>query len=149
MKKLKTVLLLWIGLIFYCNCQAQTDPVQLGVRISNNAPTINTGISVRYFLADDKAVEGLVSFNPLAMGALYEIFKPTRAEGLNYFYGAGAYVGFGGRFSSGVQGIIGLDYSFTEIPLNFSIDWKPELNIIRSVNFEPSAIGISARFAFR
>jgi hypothetical protein len=41
---------------------------------------------------------------------------------------------------------LGLDYNFTNLPLNLSLDWKPELSLIRTVNFEPAAVGISARF---
>ena len=68
-------------------------------------------------------------------------------EGLKWFYGAGAYLGFDSdktntdRALMGAQGIIGLDYKFANLPLNLSLDWKPELNIIDNINFEPAAVG--------
>jgi hypothetical protein len=34
------------------------------------------------------------------------------------------------------------------LPLNLSLDWKPELNIIDNINFEPAAVGFSIRFTF-
>jgi len=67
---------------------------------------------------------------------------------LQWFYGGGGYVGFGGDTNVGGMGIIGLDYKFNNAPLNLSLDWKPELNIISDINFEPAAIGFSARFTF-
>jgi hypothetical protein len=34
-------------------------------------------------------------------------------------------------------------------PLNFSIDWKPELTVTQEFSFEPQALGVSARFTFK
>ena len=48
----------------------------------------------------------------------------------------------------GAMGVVGLDYKFANAPLNLSLDWKPELNIIDEINFEPATIGFSARFTF-
>ena len=71
-------------------------------------------------------------------------------ESLNWFYGGGGYVGWQyGNTYLGPTGIIGMDYKFPNIPLNLSIDWKPELDIIPAINFVPDAIGLSARFTFR
>jgi hypothetical protein len=61
-------------------------------------------------------------------------------------YGGGAYVGFSGVRNVGAQGILGLDYKFATIPLNLSVDWKPELNFVQDFSFEPAAVGLSARF---
>ena len=48
----------------------------------------------------------------------------------------------------GAQGVVGLDYKFINLPLNLSIDWKPELNLVSDINFEPAAVGFTARFTF-
>jgi hypothetical protein len=95
----------------------------------------------------------------LALGALVEFHKPLAAAGLTYFYGAGGYLAFVKTYNPtkqknetdpniGAQGVIGLDYKFSNIPLNLSLDWKPELNIVTDINFEPAAIGFTARFTF-
>jgi hypothetical protein len=78
---------------------------------------------------------------------------------LSWYYGGGAYLAFLKKVNTttqktstdpnlGAQGVIGLDYKFTNIPLNISLDWKPELNIVNDINFEPAAIGFTARFTF-
>ena len=106
------------------------------------------------------AVEGLLSFgDPLALGALLELHQPLSSPGLSWYYGGGAYLAFLKTVNTttqktstdpnlGAQGVIGLDYKFTNIPLNISLDWKPELNIVNDINFEPAAIGFTARFTF-
>ena len=90
---------------------------------------------------------------------LLEVHKPLSSEGLMWFYGAGGYISFDKTYNPnkqrdvtntnfGAQGVLGLDYKFPSVPLNLSIDWKPELNIIDNINFEPAALGFSARFTF-
>ena len=121
---------------------------------------VNNSISFKQFITEKTAIEGLVSFgDPLAIGALIEFHKPLAASGLRYYYGAGGYLGFVKTYNPnkninetdanlGAQGVIGLDYKFSNVPLNISLDWKPELNIVTDINFEPAAVGFTARFTF-
>lgn len=130
----------------------------LGIRLSSSQAIVNNSVSVKHFLNDRTAIEALLSFgDPLALGALLEIHKPVGTSGVNWFYGGGAYLGFVKSFdvnkqrnetdvNFGAQGVLGLDYKFVNIPLNLSLDWKPELNFITDINFEPAAIGFTARF---
>ena len=120
----------------------------------------SNSISIKQFISEKTAIEGLFTFgDPLALGALIEFHKPLSAAGLTYFYGAGGYIAFLKNVNVatqktttdanfGAQGVIGLDYKFNNIPLNISLDWKPELNIVTDINFEPAAIGFTARFTF-
>jgi hypothetical protein len=48
----------------------------------------------------------------------------------------------------GVDGQIGLEYVFEEIPLNLSIDWKPAFNIIGITNFWAGDAALSVRYTF-
>src|SRR6185503_15865875 len=67
-----------------------------------------------------------------------------------WFYGAGAYVGFeNGDTYLGPTGIIGLDYKFTNAPINLSLDWKPELDFLPDINFVPDAFAFTIRFAIK
>ncbi len=132
----------------------------LGIRLSSSQAMVNNSISIKHFLNDRVAIEGLLSFgDPLAIGALVEIHKPIGVSGIQWFYGGGAYLGFlkktnpeTGNSSTdpnfGAQGVLGLDYKFANIPLNLSLDWKPELNLVTDINFEPAAVGFTARFTF-
>ena len=144
----------------YSTASAQDYKTALGVRLSSSAAMVNNSISFKQFISENNAIEAYFSFGePLALGAMLEFHKPLAASGLRYFYGAGGYIGFvkvvnvntqktNTEPNFGAQGVIGLDYKFPNVPLNLSLDWKPELNIVSDINFEPAAIGFTARFTF-
>ncbi len=146
--------------IFYTASAQQPYTTAVGVRLSSSNAMVSNAISVKHFINDKMAVEGLLSFgDPLALGALLELHQPLSSPGLSWYYGGGAYLAFLKKVNTttqktstdpnlGAQGVIGLDYKFTNIPLNISLDWKPELNIVNDINFEPAAIGFTARFTF-
>jgi hypothetical protein len=135
----------------YNRSSAQDYKLAVGLRFSTAAPTLNNGISVKYFIDSSNAVEGLLSFGSrVGIGGLYEkhqLIGGTPA--FTWFYGGGAYVGFeNGQTWFGPTGVVGLDYKFSSAPVDLSLDWKPELDIVPSINFVPDAFGLSARFVF-
>ena len=148
--------LITICLISASQLKAQDYKTALGIRLSSEGPAINNSVSFKHFMNPKLAVEGLFTFDKrAAIGALLEIHNDMPStQGLKWFYGAGAYLGFDSdktnvdRALMGAQGIIGLDYKFANIPLNLTLDWKPELNIIDNINFEPAAVGFTIRFTF-
>jgi hypothetical protein len=160
MKKIFITLLVSASILFVGTSSAQTYKTGLGIRLSSAPAMVNNSISVKHFLNEHAAIEALFSFgDPLSLGALYEIHKPFSAEGIRWYYGGGGYVGFVKEYNVnknrnetnanfGAQGVLGLDYKFTNIPLNLALDWKPELNIVSDINFEPAAVGFTARFTF-
>lgn len=160
MKKILFALLFAAAFLFTKSISAQDYKTALGVRLSSSSAMVNNSVSFKHFLTERSAVEILFSFgDPLAFGALYEVHKPFSAAGIQWYYGGGGYLGFVKTFNTnknksetdanfGAQGVLGLDYKFTNLPLNLSLDWKPELNIVTDINFEPSAIGFTARFTF-
>lgn len=129
-------------------CLAQEYKMGLGARFTNAQATVNNSISFRYFLNERSALEALVSFDPFSIGGLYEVFRPLGTPGLQWFYGGGGYVSFSDDRVLGAMGIIGLDYKFQRIPLNISLDWKPELNLVKQVDFEAATVGLGVRFVF-
>lgn len=148
MKKMSLMLLLTAAGFM---AKAQNYQTGVGIRFSSNDAAINNSITVKHFLSDKTAIEGLISFgDPFAIGALVALHQDIESvAGLQWFYGGGAYVGFGGRRNVGAQGVLGLDYKFNNLPINLSLDWKPELNLIRQLSFEPAAVGLSARFTLK
>lgn len=153
-----------ISLLFTVTClliftshqlTAQDSPdyrLGLGIRLSNSTPTLNSSFSGKYFITDRSAIEGLISFGSrFGMGALLEIHQPfAAAPGLRWFYGAGVYAGWqDSETYLGPTGILGLDYKFTNAPINLSLDWKPELDIIPDINFVPDAFALTVRFTLK
>ena len=152
----KAALLALPFLLFVFSAFSQSYKTALGVRLSTKDAAINNSVSFKYFMNERAAIEALFTFSDKpAIGALLEIHNPMpSAEGLQWYYGGGAYLGFesnkdaANRQLMGAQGVVGLDYKFPNLPLNMSLDWKPELNIIDNINFEPAAIGFTMRFTF-
>ena len=100
--------------------------------------------SYKTFLNESGAVELNLGFRTFGFGswisgaAAYQIHKDIPSvAGLKWYYGAGGIVSFytynssylsdAGGIGFGIQGYLGLDYAFTDIPLNLSVDWVPTL----------------------
>lgn len=116
-------------------------------------------ISYKHFLNERDAIEVVggtwgysnrvydYSYRWYHVGAAYLVHKPLNVdwdgfESLKWYFGGGGSIYFwtwddsiyleNDRFSStsfGIQGYIGLDYVFEDIPLNLSLDWSPSIFI--------------------
>lgn len=129
------------------------------------------GVTGKYFLNDNAAIEGIVRYRDFGSGVydffwlniqgLYEIHKPLEdvADGLQWYYGGGAYVGFyGGDFDYpgsdfdrtfvGISGVLGLDYKFANVPINLSVDWIPSFQLVGGTGFTGESGGLAARYTF-
>lgn len=49
----------------------------------------------------------------------------------------------------GLDGIIGLEYTVTEIPFAFSFDWKPYFSIINNTGLHVGIFGLSVRYTLK
>lgn len=121
-----------------------------------------TGLTVKHFLDSKKAVEGILDsrWHGFSVTGLYEIHNQAfDTERLNWYYGVGGHIGFwnGSDVSwgdnnnytvIGVDGILGIEYNFEEIPFNIGIDWKPVLNIVGYSGFWGDGGAISIRYIF-
>jgi hypothetical protein len=130
--------------------KAQGYKAALGVRFSTGDALVNNSISFKYFLNQKTAVESLICFgDPFALGFLLEQHKPVLGDQFSFVYGGGLYIGFSGDRVFGLHGILGLDYKMPSIPINLSLDWKPELTAVKLFSFEPAALGLTARFTIK
>ena len=85
------------------------------------------------------------------LGALYQYhLEPFKQNSRTFVYlGGGAFGGdWDENFSIGLAAVAGLEYTLRDLPLNFSIDWKPMLNLYAV--FEPDLLdfGLSIRYRF-
>jgi len=161
MKVLALCLVLLAASSLSDHLQAQDYKLAMGIRFSSASPTLNNSVSVKYFMNETNAVEGLISFgdNRFGIGGLFEKHQLIGGTpSFTWFYGGGGYIGFENKTDAnkvqkhttylGPTGIVGLDYKFQNAPINLSLDWKPELDIIPSINFVPDAFALTARFTF-
>ena len=151
-------------LSFGLAARAQDYQTGLGVRISPGM-----GLTAKHFVKINQAIEGILTMRSggFNVTGLYEIHANAFQEpGLNWFYGAGIHAGAwkynrgypwhnrikdhsGSYATFGLDGIIGLEYTFSDLPLNLSLDWKPSLNLAKYAAFWGDEVALSVRFAFK
>lgn len=156
MNKLKLLILVFL-LMGSTTLFAQDYKKAIGFR--GGFPTAITG---KYFVNKTDAIEGLLSGyrGGFEVTGLYE--KHANAFDipyLNWYYGAGGHIGafdgdiarpgyyFDGRgrgFTIGLDAILGLEYTLTEIPFVIGVDMKP------TFDFAPNpGLWFGGGFSFR
>lgn len=123
----------------------------------------SSGITVKHFLSNNSALEGILStrWQGFNLTGLYEVHNhPFAVGGLSWYYGFGGHLGFWdgdhvdwGHHDKtytviGIDGILGLEYSFAEVPFALSLDWKPAWNVFGHSGFWGDGGAFSIRYAF-
>ena len=155
MKKL--ILVTTIALFVLSNVNAQDYKTGIGVRGG-----LYNGLTIKHFLSSKTAVEGLVStrWEGLEITGLYEISNDNAfdVDRLNWYFGVGAHLGLyngdnntyddpaGSYVVLGADFILGIEYNFTELPINISLDWKPAFNFIGYSRFWGDGGALSIRY---
>lgn len=154
MKKLLFIALLCIGSL----AQAQEYDTSIGIRGG-----IASGLTIKHFISYDAALEGIIStrWGGINLSALYEIHAPAFHEpGFNWYYGFGAHLGFWNGNNAnwgeenknytalGVAGIIGLEYIFSEVPINLSLDYTPSFYFNGPSGIQNDNFALSIRYIF-
>lgn len=100
----------------------------LGLKIWNGG-----GVSLKTFVAEQKALEfiGFFSSNSTRITGLYELHGDLNTEGnIKWYIGFGAHVNLYKRYTGvGLDGVAGLDYKFSNLPLNLALDWQPAFEL--------------------
>ncbi|MEM6967444.1 MAG: hypothetical protein AAF573_21960 [Bacteroidota bacterium] len=126
-----------IGAMFFSvTSSAQNFAKAAGLRLGYPA-----SVSYKQFINSSDALEFYVgtrgrrnSYRWISLSAAYQIHKPIESvEGLDYYFGAGLSAYFwnfdietdASTASFGVQGYLGLSYTFEDAPINVSVDWIP------------------------
>jgi hypothetical protein len=152
MKKLITLIAIFFLASASIKAQNLSDSYDfaIGVKMYPGAITVKKSID------GSKYLEGIAAFWNKGFRAtgLYEVHTDLfNVEGLKWYYGAGAHVGFyndkyySGSTLIGIDGVLGLDYKIKGAPLNLSADWQPSFEFGNGSGFEGWG-GLSIRFAF-
>ncbi len=156
MKKLVFLLVIAFSLVITSNAQDYNTGIGLRGGLYN-------GLTVKHFVGEKAALEGILAtrWSGFEVTGLYEIHNPLAdVDRLKWFYGAGGHVGFydsdytswgdpGTNYTViGVDLVLGLEYSFSEIPINLSLDWKPAFNLIGYSKFFGDGGALSIRYIF-
>ena len=156
MKKLLTI----FAFIFLLSGVALAQDYATGIGLRGG---FSNGFTVKHFMDDDTAVEGILTtrWKGFMVTGLYEIHNyPFAVQGLSWYYGVGGHIGFWDGHDAdwaddddsytviGVDGVLGLEYNFVEVPINLSLDWKPALNLIGYSGFWGDGGALSIRYIF-
>lgn len=156
MKKIVFTILLIAGLFLFGNAKDYNTGVGLRGGFTN-------GFTIKQFIGSNVALEGIIAsrWRGLEVTGLYEIHNRfVQIDRLNWYIGLGGHVGlwdgnnvkWGSAGTSytvvGVDGVLGLEYSFLQIPINISIDWKPTFNFYGYKGFWADGGAISLRYIF-
>ncbi|HPH15719.1 MAG TPA: hypothetical protein PK029_01005 [Bacteroidales bacterium] len=130
----------------------------IGVRGENSFYIFPTLVGVTYdrFLSNQTAVE-LILVTDLETGTeisgLYKYVKsiPDVPASVRWYAGIGAHFGEWDATDivAGIDGILGIGYTFDQIPINATLDWHPIINAVTSNTqyiFVPTKFGLSARY---
>lgn len=130
--------------LFFCFSLKVQMPYKTAVGIRLGSPE---GLSFKVGLKQNTALEGIIGLHPYGMSvtSLYEKYQASGIKKVQLFYGAGAHIGwntyrnyyyrkdrayfaYGNESFIGVDGVIGLEYKFDQVPFAISFDLKPALN---------------------
>ena len=156
MKKIVTSLMIAFCLISISNSQDYNTGI--GLRGG-----FFSGLTIKHFISPKTALEGIFDsrWRGFQFTGLYEVHHHVfDAERFKFYYGVGGHIGvWDGRYTDwgdrgtnytviGIDGILGLEYSFREIPFNLGIDWKPAFNFVGYSGYWGDGGAISLRYIF-
>jgi hypothetical protein len=154
----KSIFIILLFIFMGLSLKAQDYKTSLGLRAG-----FPYGLTIKHFMNETNAVEGILASNygGFIATALFENEHWTgKYPGLNWYWGVGAHVGFWNAGANkylkstysgsviGVDGILGLEYTFDEIPLNISLDVLPSVNLIGSAGWGGVNGALSVRYVF-
>jgi hypothetical protein len=146
MKKLSLITLLFLA-VSTCSWSQQ---YKTAVGIKGGYPSLG-GLDIKHFLRPGFAVEGTIGgfSNTLLISALAEVQKSLpEPTGLDWYAGVGPTLGVtSGTYILSVNGVVGVDYTFQDFPLNLSLDTGPVLSL-SPIGFGWGG-GLAIRYAFK
>ena len=161
MKKIALLFSMLFVLAMANDLKAQNYQSAVGLRLG-----VPLGISYKFFISEPGAIELYLGFRSYSFGytyinpgAMYQHHFPISSiDGLSWYVGGGASVflynyksSFGGvedgSFGIGLNGVLGLDYKFTNAPINISADWTPTIYLSGyNTGFGGGAGALSVRY---
>lgn len=153
-------LVLKITLIaFFIICVINTTKAQdYGTSVGIRLGTFQNGLTVKHFIDDNAAVEGILGIGSgaIVVTGLYQLHADAfNVDDLKWFYGFGAHVGgvsnnknnVNNGLLLGADAILGLQWLIPEVPVLLTADLHPRLELLNGqlLGIEP---GLSIRYAF-
>jgi len=149
--------LLLIILFSFIGLNAQDYKQAIGLRGG-----LHSGVTYKNFITNTTAIEGIIHsrWRGLELVGLLEHHNEiSSVDGLFWYYGYGAHVGFydakythwsesGSYTVIGIDGILALEYKIRSAPISIGVDWKPYFNIIGYSGFFGDGGALFIRYTF-
>lgn len=148
--RFNTLLLIGAMLCLFGTTSQAQDLYQRAVGLRLGYPA---SVSYKHFISETDALEGYVGFRNWGFGNFVNISGAYQrhqslssiTDQLQWYYGAGASIYFWSyddfffeeSYSStsfGIQGYLGLDYTFENAPVSITLDWVPSFFVGGSLN---------------
>lgn len=113
-----------------------------------------SGITAKYNFDATNSLEAMVGvLHGVNVVGLYERNVPVIGDGFNCYYGVGGNIGNWRRnksnqFTMGVDLIVGLEYKLRNVPLAFSVDYKPVANFVGHTGIYALDFGLGMKVTF-
>jgi hypothetical protein len=122
----------------------------------------SVGITYKHFESEKVGLEALFTtrWDGFGFTGLYEVHNQVfDVERLKWYYGGGVHIGFyngdhtpwGEPHTAytvvGIDGIIGIEYTFSEVPINLGMAWKPVIDLTGNPGLWSEG-GFTFRFVF-
>lgn len=161
MKKTTLISLIALaGTLAWAQPASAEKPGTFGIGIGGG--TISSGLSLKYYMGSF-ALQGTIgSFGSAAdrfnfggvavsvdglleQNALFE----NGALSIDWNFGLGAGLGlFNDNFALAVAGIVGLEFNFKPVPIDFVVEYRPTLGLVGGFGLEPIDFSGHLRFYF-
>jgi hypothetical protein len=144
--------------VIYCIALMAATSMHLSAQPYEHSVGVRAGYSSgivykAFFRHRPTAIEGGLLYNRhgFNLSALVEyhpeIFRNKRIQ---VYMGGGAFGGeWDTEFSLGIAGVAGIEYILRDLPLSFSADWKPMLNLFADFEADWLDFGVSIRYHFK
>lgn len=155
---MKRITILLLGIIFSTAMFAQNFPDQtIGARFAGGN-AFAAELSYQKALGSnrlelDGGIYGNSEYSHVYGVAIYQ-WNKNIIDNLNWYYGlgagAGTYIdGSNTTLSVAIAGQIGIEYNFNEIPIQLSLDYRPQINILNFNNNYSPFTGDIVAFSIR
>lgn len=160
---MKNLLLISFMICVAVQCSAQQYKTSVGFKADYTTLDLPSAeLSLKHFFSSPSAIEINLggSRRYIWLQAMYERNQPLTND-LDWYWGAGVDGGYWAKgnygrtdiesqtgFWVGLDGTIGLEYTFNVVPINLALDTGPSMRIVPDVKFGWMA-GFAFRYAFR
>ncbi len=154
----RSAFIIIFNLILTLSIHAQEYKTSMGLRAG-----LPVGITIKHFMNREYAVEGILAtrWGGFILSGLFEReYWTGEYPGFNWYWGGGIHLGiweagYNPRLKPkyadpvfGIDGIIGLEYTFEYLPLNLSVDLLPSINLVGTTGWGGINGALSVRYVF-